>query len=406
MSDGTVRDFKDALLVRNVVARSVQATDRSTNSTVVEYAVQTMMKKRKSPAAAAKDTAAKHNGSENMFFGPGVVEIDPKKLEEAIWDRMVDYAIKGMSKMKEGMGHFALDGTMDLFKQKTPSVRAELKKRVIQQLGNDPFANDNMVAKVAGPVVPFKPKPGVPTELIAGRKYVLSTDGGPLGDREDDKDHGWGGYGDGESGGARMIITPQTGPKFRYLWAYDVERQYLGMWRVTDGNEKFAGSARSETARIVKLEKKGQLNRVTHEEFRKVEREMRDRENDALNSLKKYIEDNKSDNAKKLDELVREFYEKHVEDKLQRALDAAERGAVPIGFKPFGPGETDPEWRKRQVASHVLGQVWRKEMALDKVEDYLRANGVDVEAAGQDVDWAIQDLFETAAEKLLPERPE
>lgn len=264
-----------------------------------------------------------------------------------------------------------------------------------------------MVAKVAGPVVPFKPKPGVPTELIAGRKYVLSTDGGPLGDREDDADHGWGGRSDGQPGdGARMIVTPQSGPKHRYLWAYDTDKQYLAMWRVTDGNEKFGGRASTEQARIVKLEKKGQLNRVTHDEFRKIEKEMRDRENDQLNALKKYIEDNKSDDAKKLDDLVREFYEKHVEGKLQRALDAAERGAVPIGFKPFGPGETDPEWRKRQVASHVLGAMWRKEMSLDKVEDFLRANGVDVEAAGQDVDWAIQDLFETAAEKLLPARPE
>jgi len=118
-----------------------EGTDRSTNPTVVEYAAQTMMKG-KSPAAAAKDTAKKFDGFENMFFGPGIARVDAKVLEEALWERLVDFVIKNMAKMKEGMGHFALDGTMDHFKQKPP-VRREVKKRITAKLGGNPFPNDD-----------------------------------------------------------------------------------------------------------------------------------------------------------------------------------------------------------------------------------------------------------------------
>lgn len=127
-----------------VIQRFVLAQeDRSTNPTIVEYAVQTMLKKRKDPAFAAKDTAQKHSGTENMFFGPGITHIDAGKLEDAIWDRMVDIVVKNIPKMREGVEHFALDGTMQQFNQKKIKVRAELKKRVVRRLGRDPFKNDD-----------------------------------------------------------------------------------------------------------------------------------------------------------------------------------------------------------------------------------------------------------------------
>jgi hypothetical protein len=130
-------------LVQRVIERHLQANDRSTNPTVVEYAVQTMFKG-KSPSVAAKDTAKKHHGTENRFFGPGKSEIDPKKLEDALWERLVDYTIAAIPRIKEGKEHFALDGTIDHFKQ-ARGVRKELKKRVVKKLGRDPFTNDDVV---------------------------------------------------------------------------------------------------------------------------------------------------------------------------------------------------------------------------------------------------------------------
>lgn len=118
-----------------------EGTDRSTHATVVEYAVRELFK-RKNPAAAAKITVAKLSGTENMFLGAGVTLVDPKKLEDALYDRMVESVIKGLSKVKEGMGHFALDGiVLDQFKQ-SKAVREKVKKLVQKELGKDPFPDD------------------------------------------------------------------------------------------------------------------------------------------------------------------------------------------------------------------------------------------------------------------------
>lgn len=116
-------------------------TDRSNHPTVIEYAIQHLFK-RKTPAAAAKETVAKLSGSENLFLGPGIVTIDPKKLEEAIWGRMVQFTIQGLKHFKKGKEHWAISATLNHYKQ-PPKFRAELKKRIVQELGQDPFPYDD-----------------------------------------------------------------------------------------------------------------------------------------------------------------------------------------------------------------------------------------------------------------------
>ena len=104
--------------------------DRSDNPTVVEYAVQSMFKG-KSLKAAAKSTAQKFDGYENMFFGPGISRIDASKLEDALWGRLVDATLLSQSHFKPGMEHFALEATLQHFRQK-PTMLKELEKRVTQ----------------------------------------------------------------------------------------------------------------------------------------------------------------------------------------------------------------------------------------------------------------------------------
>jgi hypothetical protein len=115
--------------------------DRSTHPTVVEYAVRSMMKG-KSPSAAAKFTAKKLGGFENLFIGSGVVEIDPAKLEDALWDRLAEFTITAIPKVKAGFEHYAIDGAIAHFNQ-NPKVRKELKRIVIKTVGYDPFPNDD-----------------------------------------------------------------------------------------------------------------------------------------------------------------------------------------------------------------------------------------------------------------------
>jgi hypothetical protein len=116
--------------------------DRTSNPTVIEYAVCCMIQKGKSISAAAKHCAKNFTGYENAFFGPGVAFIDEKELAGLLWDRMVDVTIKSISKLKEGKEHFALGGTLTTFSQK-PKLRDELKCRVIAKLGSDPFTSDD-----------------------------------------------------------------------------------------------------------------------------------------------------------------------------------------------------------------------------------------------------------------------
>lgn len=119
------------------ISAVVDGTDRSANSTIVEYAVQNLFKGQ-SPAKAAKTTAKKHSGSENMFFGAGVTLIDPAKLEDALWDRLVDFNLKGLASFKADKAHWTLDSTLQHFRQ-AASQRPELKQRVIARLGRNPF---------------------------------------------------------------------------------------------------------------------------------------------------------------------------------------------------------------------------------------------------------------------------
>jgi hypothetical protein len=122
--------------------------DRSTNPTVVEYAA-IEMRKGKSPLAAANRTAKKLSGGENMFLGPGVTVIDPKKLEGALWDRMAEDAAKGLVHFREGKEHYVLGGTLQFYKQapfggaSKPAARSKLKALVIEKLGRDPFLSDD-----------------------------------------------------------------------------------------------------------------------------------------------------------------------------------------------------------------------------------------------------------------------
>lgn len=112
--------------------------DRSTHPTVVEYAVQNLFKGQ-SPKKAAENTAKKLSGHENMFLGSGITTIDPRTLEDALWDRLVDFTLKGIASFKADKAHWALDSCLTHFHQK-PSQRTQLKIRVIAKLGRDPFA--------------------------------------------------------------------------------------------------------------------------------------------------------------------------------------------------------------------------------------------------------------------------
>ena len=254
-----------------------------------------------------------------------------------------------------------------------------------------------IAARFAAAVIPFKPKPHGPTETIGGKKYVLSTDGGPLGDAEDPAFFG-------DNGGGKFIDVPRPENKWRFLWVFDTDKKFVAMWRVTDGNEKSAGPASSYMAKVVHLEKKGQLNRVTHAEFQVIEREMRKREADHIKKLQEFVEENKDDLTKRADQLAKDYFEKHVAPLIERALDAVKKGAIPLGYKPAAPDLSDVQ-KTRGLYVHVMSALFKRELTEPKVEAYLKQHGVDPKALDiQAVQWAIDDIIDAAYEKYLPAR--
>lgn len=91
--------------------------DNSTDEIVVEYAIQNLFK-RMGVEKAARVTAEKLSGKKNLFIGGGggTVVIDPKRLEWAIWDRLVRHTMKGISWVKPGKEDVAFLGTVDNFR--------------------------------------------------------------------------------------------------------------------------------------------------------------------------------------------------------------------------------------------------------------------------------------------------
>jgi hypothetical protein len=116
-----------------------QAVAHADNSTVIQYALQEMMKKRVSPQVAAKRTATKLNGGTNMFIDPSnPTDIDPKKLEQNIWDYLVDKAVSLLPRVRvdNDSYDYPVGATAQTFSQQSNAkFKDELTKRVEKRLG-------------------------------------------------------------------------------------------------------------------------------------------------------------------------------------------------------------------------------------------------------------------------------
>jgi hypothetical protein len=130
--------------INTAITRRIELmSDYSKDPTVLEYTAQSMIKG-KSLTAAIKASMKTFHGHTNMFVGSGDnITINEDILKEAMWERLVGVVTANISRIKPGKEHYALDGTLQQFSQK-PSMRAELKKRVIKAVGTNPFPNDDV----------------------------------------------------------------------------------------------------------------------------------------------------------------------------------------------------------------------------------------------------------------------
>lgn len=230
---------------------------------------------------------------------------------------------------------------------------------------------------------------------IGGRRYFL-TEYTPLLVRyivpdKPEKDHG-----------ARIV---SGGKPHMYLWVHNTDDGTVTAWRVSDGDEKLHDRSNGMRNHIKELEKQGALNRVTRREQKQVERDMVRRSDEALKSMSQWIEKMKKDIEKQLDGILYDRVKKLVEPEFKNALKDIEAGVTPMGFKSYsGASPGDKVWI-RQAASFALGQIWRRHMDYKVIEPWAKKQGIDFRHMDpQDSHFAIDDLYYSTAERLLPKR--
>lgn len=268
----------------------------------------------------------------------------------------------------------------------------QLRARVMDTLARLVARRFHLASRVASQykanVVPLTPKPTGPTIAIGGRKYALSDYWSMMEGLE-------------ESNDPRLILPEGPTNKFRYLWAFDTDKRILGMWRVSDGDEKAFGRENQHSRDLVVLEKKRQLNRVTNEEFRGIERFMKGRQADALAAMKKYLEENADEWDRESKRLVEEFFKKSIEPKILAKFREIDQGVIPFGFKPNESHRPPLEAAKMHVAMAIFG----KEFTLKAVDDFVRTKGIDPDNPPGDIqalDWARHDVMDAFYEAHFP----
>jgi hypothetical protein len=241
-------------------------------------------------------------------------------------------------------------------------------------------------------VTPLRVRPRVPTLLIHGRRYVTSNYWPMM-------------SGVADAGGGARLIDTGGGNVFRYLWVYDTDRKIVTMWRHSDGDEKLSDTASSHAHDVVVLEKKGQLNRVTHEEFVAVERFMKERQDDTIKSLKRTIEENATEWDHRVADILKDYFDKSVRPEIVRRLKELKSGIIPFGFKvneDLLHHKSKEDQMKVFIITAALAK-FTQQLAYDVVskevgfDAYEPPNGGD----GQAVQWEWHSLIEKTYEEFL-----
>jgi len=231
------------------------------------------------------------------------------------------------------------------------------------------------------------------TLSVAGRRYVLS-------------DHFPFTYSEGEEqqpsgGGARLIMGPA---KKRYLWAYDTDEQTIAAWRVSDGDDKAWGDAKHYISDIIELDRRKQLNRVTHQQFQQLDAFFRRRYQQAVESLKAYAQELSSDWEKQAKRILQDYFNKYVLPMIERRWQQIRQGAHPFGFT-VNKNLLRYRTARHQAFTFVADQVINNEFTQLKAYDIVRRRtGIDPyeppEGDPQAVEWAYQELREEFYERI------
>jgi len=220
---------------------------------------------------------------------------------------------------------------------------------------------------------------------LHGKKYVLSDDpGNMVAEVSGEED---------PEGGATLIETTHPQP-YRFLWAYDMDKGDVLMWRVTDGVLKVVGPAYRFEYKLLQLDRLGELNRIPHAEVNLIGREMFRIEDKHLESLKQHIEESKDDFQKQVDRITKQVFDEEILPSIKKSLSDLKRGVVPFGFK-VNERMLSHKDAESQMRHHVVQEAL-KPFKARLVEKRLRSEGLDPDAPGVDNQaayWAVHDVI-------------
>lgn len=190
-------------------------------------------------------------------------------------------------------------------------------------------------------ILQFPDRPG--RVQLGGRSYAVSDVGVPIrlgpGDELPEQ----------PEGGARVIDA--GGNPFRYVWVYQPESERLEMYRLSDGEWKVIASPTDFPRTFNRLQRSGQLNVVTPEEMEDFEAEMRRRYEETMQSLKQAIELDKTEEDRKVEQLVSAFFEQKVLPELERRWAEIDQGVMPFDFE-YNERFSKP--KEQQAKMHAL----------------------------------------------------
>lgn len=223
---------------------------------------------------------------------------------------------------------------------------------------------------------------------IRGRKYTLSNFAGPFGAENE--------YNPvtAEHGQENLVRGPSSGRK--YLWAFNIERKELSMWRVVDGVEKLSGPVRSYTEYVAELNSLGQLNFVTNQQEADVYKAMDDL---SANHLKLGSEKTQINLA------VLSIFDRVFRDQIERYASEIDNHTVPWGFKVSREKLNQGINAEKQVREFCLNKVLDTFIPI-KVAELLefenRAHGTQHDITRtDDVYWAIEEIKRHAHEEFV-----
>jgi len=174
----------------------------------------------------------------------------------------------------------------------------------------------------------------------------------------------------------------------QYLWAFNVERKELSMWRVVDGMEKISGPVRSYTDDLAELNKFNQVNLVTNEQYAHIYKYMDDL---SANQLKQG-----SSEKAKINAAVLSIFDRVFRDQINRYASEIDNHTIPWGFKVS----------RDKLNVGVIAEKQAREFCLNKVLDTFtpmkiaellefenRAHGTRHNTKrSDDVYWAIEEI--------------